>query len=1186
MAIPLSFIWVDPRNGKPGKAKRMHMKTRINLVVMLVMALALVGAALTMAQQAGAGHNVRPPRPKGPCDIYAAAGDPCVAAHSTTRALYASYNGPLYQVLRQSDGKTLDIGVVQPVASPVPDAGGYADAAAQDAFCANTYCWITTIYDQSPKHNHLVQVPRGGFSGPAMGGFNNLPLADMAPVTIMGHKAYGVFIAPGMGLRQDDAKGTAVDDQAEGQYWVINGHHYNSGCCFDYGNAEIDSRDDNNGTMETTYYGNATAWYRGSSPGPWIMTDQENNLVGCVNTDGSKLCPNLPSITWRFVTAMAKGEPHHWTSMGGDAQRGALSVMFDGPRVDLTYDPMRKQGAILLGNGGDNSVGSQGTFYEGAMTAAGTFPTDATDQLVQANVVSARYDVPRLSLAPGPEGSPAAAKPPGLQTFSPGISRETTVTFTNTTGAPAANVQLSISVPKEWTSAAPGDNRPSVTIAKPVEPGESVSATFMVTAGPAAFNGDLTGNVSWTNPANGRKQSETTAEKVRNVRPVKINEFRISDGSTTNSTNSFIELYNASSRPIDISGWSLTEHQTQQAIFSTVKIPAGQRLAAGGFYLLGLSNSGLAAPVRAGDKTIHVRSTSGMNAGDEVTIDTGSSVETRKIVSVGTAASSSTTVWQPLPDGPVITMPVGSASMPVTSVSGFVAGEKIGIGHGATYPAVGKGLEQYEVATVTAVGKPGTQAFLGANAAPGATNIKVTSVANISAGDKIRLDIDSVGHGIETVTVTRVGTQANRTALSADASAGATSIKVRSANGFTVGEKLTVGTPADEETVTITAVGAANPAGAGVDFTPALARAHADREWVVAQGTGLDLAAPLRFKHAANLPFSVRGTGISFQPETAFAHSSNEPVQALGTGITLDGPLEKDHSIDAVVRDAAVTTAGYQGTPAPNLWFGGPALSPIAGSMVLRDAAGLVVDSLNYGGLVDPWAAEGYQAASGAGEAGCRVPTPGPGRGGFGGRFGGPAAPAVSTPHRSAGRFPDGSDTDSNCTDFLLQPASTLSAAADAGADNIKVASVEDFAVGQTIMIDTGESLETAIIATVGTAGATTVSTECNVGATVIHVAGAAGFSAGQSITIDSGANHETAVVASTTGGGRGGGRGGAGATITVKAPLTLVHAPGAQVSGTGITLTAALTRAHASGAQVASDLPTPGAPNKYYRRP
>ena len=63
------------------------------------------------------------------------------------------------------------------------DAGGYADAPAQDTFCANTYCWITTVYDQSPKHNDLTQAPRGGFSGPALGGFNNLPIADAAPVT-------------------------------------------------------------------------------------------------------------------------------------------------------------------------------------------------------------------------------------------------------------------------------------------------------------------------------------------------------------------------------------------------------------------------------------------------------------------------------------------------------------------------------------------------------------------------------------------------------------------------------------------------------------------------------------------------------------------------------------------------------------------------------------------------------------------------------------------------------------------------------------------------------------------------------------------------------------------------------------------------------------------------------------------
>src|SRR3954471_8822555 len=401
-----------------------------------------------------------PPRQTGPCDLYAAAGTPCVAAHSTTRALYAAYNGPLYQVRRQSDNAVKDIGVVQ---SSAADPGGYADAAAQDAFCADTVCWITILYDQSPMHNDLTQAPRGGFSGPALGGFNNLPIADMAPITIRGHKAYGVFIEPGMGLRDNNPVGTAVDDQPEDQYWVINGRHYNGGCCFDYGNAEIDSKDDGNGTMETTYYGNSTGWYHGEGAGPWIMTDQENNLVGCVNkASTSKLCAGLPSITWRFVTGIAKGEPHHWASLGGDAQRGPLQVMFDGSRIDVTYDPMRKQGAILLGNGGDNSNSSQGTFYEGAMTAAGTFPTDATDQQVQANIVAARYDVPRLSLAP----ASASDNPPGLQTFSPGSSQETTVTFTNTTGAPVSGVQLSISLPgKGWTSVVQGTTETSKTFA-------------------------------------------------------------------------------------------------------------------------------------------------------------------------------------------------------------------------------------------------------------------------------------------------------------------------------------------------------------------------------------------------------------------------------------------------------------------------------------------------------------------------------------------------------------------------------------------------------------------------------------------------------------------------------------------------------------------------------------------------
>lgn len=79
----------------------------------------------------------------GPCDLYASGGTPCVAAHSTVRALYGSYSGNLYQVRRSSDNTTRDIGVLA--------AGGTANAATQDSFCAGTSCVVTVVYDQDRK---------------------------------------------------------------------------------------------------------------------------------------------------------------------------------------------------------------------------------------------------------------------------------------------------------------------------------------------------------------------------------------------------------------------------------------------------------------------------------------------------------------------------------------------------------------------------------------------------------------------------------------------------------------------------------------------------------------------------------------------------------------------------------------------------------------------------------------------------------------------------------------------------------------------------------------------------------------------------------------------------------------------------------------------------------------------------
>ena len=309
-----------------------------------------------------------------PCDIYAAAGTPCVAAHSTTRALYAAYNGALYQVRRASDNATANIAPLS--------AGGVANAATQNSFCSGTSCVITEIFDQSGNGNNLTDAPGGG----AASGADGLANATAAPATVGGHAVYGVNIAAGDGYRDDSTRNIATGNNPEGEYAILDGTHFNGGCCFDYGNAETNNDDDGAGTMEAIYFGDIKVWGFGAGNGPWIMADMENGLFS-----GSAVHLNSgdPSINNRFDTAMIEGGANQWEILGGNAQSGTLFTGYNGVRPS-GYNPMKKQGAIILGIGGDNSRGADGTFYEGAMTSGE--PSSTAEAAVQANIVAAGYN--------------------------------------------------------------------------------------------------------------------------------------------------------------------------------------------------------------------------------------------------------------------------------------------------------------------------------------------------------------------------------------------------------------------------------------------------------------------------------------------------------------------------------------------------------------------------------------------------------------------------------------------------------------------------------------------------------------------------------------------------------------------------------------------------------------------------
>jgi len=360
----------------PARSRRSRVGARLRAVfaASAVFAAVLTADTLTWSPTASAAGT-------GPCDIYAAGGTPCVAAHSTTRALLSTYTGNLYQVRRSSDNTTRNIGLL---------ATGISDAAAQDTFCAGTACVITVVYDQSGRGNDLWYqgssvVPGSPQSRPAT--------ATTESLTVGGSKAYSLYINPGNSYWRDGhLTGVPTGSAPEGMYMVTSGTHVNSGCCFDYGNSETTRKADAAGAMDAINF-STQCWFGGcSGSGPWVQADLEWGLF----PGGSQQWnPNQRAFPNKFVTAILKNNgTSRFALRGGDAQSGNLSTMYDGA-LPNGYSPMRKQGAIILGSGGDcckpdgGANLSAGTFYEGAMVAG--YPSDATENAVQANIIAAGY---------------------------------------------------------------------------------------------------------------------------------------------------------------------------------------------------------------------------------------------------------------------------------------------------------------------------------------------------------------------------------------------------------------------------------------------------------------------------------------------------------------------------------------------------------------------------------------------------------------------------------------------------------------------------------------------------------------------------------------------------------------------------------------------------------------------------
>jgi hypothetical protein len=329
---------------------------------------------------AGAVSHARPVQAQaGPCDILAAAGTPCIAAHSLARRMLAAYAGSLFQVTRASDSTALNVGTLST---------GIVNAAAVTSFCAGTTCVISEIYDQinTPANgNNLTKDVAFGKS-PAPVGWTTPPSGLTIAIAriVLGEGYYQS--GPGCGslgsgcytvnMPMGNSAITAymiVEDTSEGGVA--------DGCCGQYGDTESPTGDGANGAMFSLSY--STCPGSGTSPdcgsegfgaGPWAGLDLENGifLYG-------------PTLTQKYLSVFGRYDPSN-TSMtvkSGDATQGQLTTVYNGP-LPAGYT-MKLQGGLSLGRGGD-STNAPVNFIEGAILASAT--TDATDNAVQANLTS------------------------------------------------------------------------------------------------------------------------------------------------------------------------------------------------------------------------------------------------------------------------------------------------------------------------------------------------------------------------------------------------------------------------------------------------------------------------------------------------------------------------------------------------------------------------------------------------------------------------------------------------------------------------------------------------------------------------------------------------------------------------------------------------------------------------------
>ncbi|MFD4974415.1 sugar-binding domain-containing protein [Streptomyces sp. NPDC058424] len=526
------------------------------------------------------------------------------------------------------------------------------------------------------------------------------------------------------------------------------------------------------------------------------------------------------------------------------------------------------------------------------------------------------------------------------------------------------------------------------------------------------------------------------------------------------------------------------------------------------------------------------------------------------------------------------------------------------------------GVQQYqpgqdpsgELPPVTAPPLGGQSTKLTVTAHPGDTNIQAQSIAGLLAGDQITL---GRGTAAETATIRSVGTASPAVPLSQGAAAGSTVVHVAPAdmtNGspgttvvaptgvpgtpqaaaqFVPGQKVTIGSGADEEEGVIAGIGTYDMA----DPDAMLYTGSPTAEWVwnTPNSRGSAAAGTIYLRKTFTTPPGVTHASLRINADDAEVTyvngvqvaSSAYPNWSTSQNVDITKHLKPAGQANVIAVAATNASAGAAGVIAA---------VRIDGS----DPQRIATDS--------SWKAWPASMADPPGS-----PTPPAGNWNTVGYDDSAWENAVST--GAYGISPWGTTPDSaqptGPTTLMLPPGESGTVAAPKGTTNVELATTTGFLKGDTITIGSGTAAESRKITSVGGAGrGTTLSAAASAGGLQISVASASGLQAGQHITIGSRDSREDNRIATISGTSLtlytrlqnshaqddpvalksigvsftpplsnshnvGEEAIDTGTGITLKTPLARNHPAGATfvAPGTGVTLTAPLTKTHPAGA-------------------